>query len=78
MADGERLFEFDVSLCEYALGNIRQRLLAVAKRPKPSTGLRPHELDRLDFPHWFGECLRNNNHLIVSKPTRCPSLKQRI
>jgi hypothetical protein len=50
---GERMFEYDVALCEYILGNIRQHLLGVPQRPKPRLRLRPHEVDQLDFPEWF-------------------------
>jgi hypothetical protein len=54
---GERLFEFDCDLSAYALGSIQQHLLGITERPKPSTRLRSHELDLLDFPNWFSRQL---------------------
>jgi excisionase family DNA binding protein len=50
---GERLFEFDVDLCDYVLGNIRQYLHGVTERPKRTGMLRPSERELLDFPRWF-------------------------
>ena len=54
---GERLFEFDCDLGNYTLGSIQQYLVGITERPKPTTGLRPHELDLLDFRDWFARQL---------------------
>ena len=56
---GERLFEFGCDLCDYALGNVRQYLRGVSERPKRTAGLRPSELELLDFPQWFARQLAN-------------------
>lgn len=55
---GKCLFEFDIDLCDYAVGNIRQYLRCVFERPKPGGMLRPSELEMLNFPQWFARKLR--------------------
>lgn len=55
---GQCLFEFDIDLCAYVVGNIRQYLRGVAERPRHAGMLRPSELELLDFPSWFARQLR--------------------
>jgi hypothetical protein len=51
---GERLLAFSVELSEYVLGQFREPLQQLPRRPRRRCRLRLDELDRFDLPAWVG------------------------
>ena len=50
---GEPLFDYDLELCEYALGNFRQHLIGLTARPSVAPAGRYADWTRLTFPDWL-------------------------